>query len=63
MKPIQQDDIQEYLNKPKRKFRFIHIPTKRIVRAENKSNAIKELIKHYNIHAKRIDVRIASIFE
>ena len=53
MKPIQQDDIQEYLNKPKRKFRFIHIPTKKIVRAENKSNAIKELIKCYNIHAKK----------
>lgn len=57
MKPLQQDDIQDWLNEPRKAFRFIHLPTKNIVRAETKSIAITKLKSTYNINAMRKDVR------
>lgn len=56
---IQNDDFIER----KRRFRFIHLPTKKIVRAETKSIAIKQLKSSYNIDAKKEDVRQARITE
>ena len=56
---IQNDDFIER----KRRFRFIHLPTKKIVRAETKSIAIKQLKSSYNIDAKRVDVRQARMDE
>lgn len=61
MKPMQNDDINVY--EPKRKFRFIHLLTKKIVRAETKSDAIVNFKRNYNIDAKRVDVRQAYIEE
>jgi len=63
MKPLQQDDIQDWLNKPKRKFRFIHVPTGKIVRAENKSIANTKFREIYNLQTKRKDVRQTRYFE
>ena len=40
MRPMQSDDIN--VREPKRRFRFIHLPTKKIVRAETKTKAIKQ---------------------
>ena len=54
--------IDDYVER-KRRFRFIHLPTKKIVRAENKSAAIKQLKRSYNIYAKRDDVRQARMDE
>ena len=59
MKPIQQDDIQSKLNEPNREYRFIHKPTKQIVRATNKSKAINKLKSIHKINATRVDVRQA----
>ena len=56
---IQSDDYVER----KRCFRFIHLPTNKIVRAETKSIAIKQLKSSYNINAKRVDVRQARMDE
>ena len=56
---IQSDDYIE----TKRRFRFIHLPTNKIVRAESKSAAIKQLKCSYNIDAKRDDVRQARMDE
>lgn len=57
MKPLQQDDIQDWLNETQREFRFIHLPSKNIVRAINKSQAIIKFKNCHNISAKRIEVR------
>ena len=61
MRPMQSDDIN--VCKPKRRFRFIHLPTKKIVRAETKSIAIVQLKSNYNVDAKRADVRQARMDE
>ena len=61
MRPMQSDDIN--VCEPKRRFRFIHLPTKKIVRAETKSIAIVQLKSSYNINAKRSDVRQARMDE
>ena len=61
MRPLQQDDIN--VSKPKKRFRFIHTISKKIVRAETKSLAIKQLLSSYNINAKRADVRQARMDE
>lgn len=61
MKPIQQDDIQDYLNsKSKNKFWFIHVPTKKMVRAETKSNANTLFRKQHGIQTQKKDVRQAN---
>ena len=61
MRPMQSDDIN--VRETKRRFRFIHLPTKKIVRAETKSIAIVQLKSCYNIDAKRLDVRQARMDE
>jgi hypothetical protein len=57
MKPLQQDDIKDWLNEPKRKFRFIHLPTGKIVKAETKSIANIKFREIYNLKTERKDVR------
>lgn len=61
MKPMQSDDIN--VREPKRRFRFIHLPTNKIVRAETKRKAIKQLKSAYNIIAEKDDVRQARMDE
>ena len=63
MRPIQQDDIQDSLNEPRKAFRFLHVPSKKIVRAETKGKAINKLKSAYNISAMRKDVRQAKMDE
>jgi hypothetical protein len=61
MKFLQQDDIQEHLNQEfKTKVVFIHIPTKRMVRCETKSQANELFRSTYNIQSERKDVRVAT---
>lgn len=57
MKPLQQDDIQDWLNEPKREFRWQHTLSGKIVRAENKGKAIQKFKKCYNLNAKRKELR------
>ena len=61
MKALQQDDIN--VSEPKKRFRFIYTLSGKIVRAETKSIAIKQLKSSYNINAKRVDVRQARMDE
>ena len=49
MKPLQQDDIQDWLNKPKIKWKWFDIVSKNIVKAENKKEALKQFKLQYNI--------------
>lgn len=64
MKPLQQDDIQDYLNdNTKRKFWFIHLPTKTLVRAINRSKARKLFKSIHKIESNVIDVRQANAKE
>lgn len=63
MGPFQQDDIQDSFDQPNRKFRWIHLPSNKIVRAENKKNAVKQLKESYNISVNKIDVRQALMSE
>lgn len=61
MRPLQQDDIN--VSEPKKRFRFIHTISKKIVRAETKRKAIKQLKSSYNIIAEKDDVRQARMYE
>jgi hypothetical protein len=63
MRPLQQDDIQDSFDQPKRKFRWIHIPTNKIVRAQTKKLAVKQLKESYNLSCEKIDVRQALMSE
>jgi hypothetical protein len=64
MKPLQQDDIQDLLNdKTKRKFWFIHLPTKSLVRAINRSKARKLFKSIANLDSDVMDVRQANAKE
>jgi len=63
MKPLQQDDIQDWLNEPNKAFRWIHLPTKKIVKGETKGKAINEFRRAYSISATRKDVRQARMTE
>jgi hypothetical protein len=58
MRPLQQDDIQDWLNEPKRKFRFIHTLTGKSVRAKNKLEAIILFKEQYNLIIFRKDIKI-----
>lgn len=49
MKNLQQDDVQDWLNKPKIKWRWIDVVSKNIVRAENKKQALKQFKLQHNI--------------
>ena len=61
MRPMQSDDI--HVRELKRRFRFIHLPSNKIVRAETKAKAIKQLKSSYNIVAGKDDVRQARMDE
>ena len=61
MRPMQSDDI--HVREPKRRFRFIHLPSNKIVRVETKAKAIKQLKSSYNIVAGKDDVRQARMDE
>ena len=63
MRPIQQDDIQDSFNQPKRKFRWIHLPTNKIVRAQTKKLAVKQLKESYNLTVDKSEVRQALMSE
>lgn len=56
MKYFQQDDIQDSFNEPRSKFRFKHIPSGKIVRAETKGLAVLKFKESYNILAKRNEI-------
>ena len=61
MRAMQQDDIN--VKDPKKRFRWIHLPTSKIVRAETKGSAIAKLKQSYNIKALRDDIRQARMDE
>lgn len=49
MKPLQQEDIQDFLNQSKRKWRWFHIPSGKTVKAEDKTEAIRILWEEHKI--------------
>lgn len=53
MKPIQHDDVWDSLNQPKRKWKWIHPPTRFVVDGENKKDAIILFKNKYNINVNR----------
>ena len=63
MKLLQQDDIQEWLNEPKKQFRWIYLLTKIIVKAENKKKAIQNFKKYHKISPLKTEVRQARMTE
>ena len=63
MKLLQQDDILDSFSNNRKEFRFIHLPTKKIVRSETKSIAIAKFKINYNLIVKRKEVRQAQINE
>lgn len=63
MRPIQQDDIQDSFNQPKKEFRWIHEPSRKIVRAINKKKAVQKFKEVYNLSTLKADVRQAQIIE
>ncbi len=58
MKPLQFDDVWDDHNHPKRKWKWIHVPTNNIVRAENKVEALITFKKEYNIQATKKQVQM-----
>ena len=60
MKPLQQDDIQDSLNEGRKSFWFIHKPSGKHVRAEDKAQANMKFRKQHGIQSKRIDVKQAN---
>lgn len=64
MKLFQQDDIHDAsISKSRPVFRFIHLPTGKIVRAVRKKQAIHKLKEAYNLTCKKEDVRQTKGFE
>lgn len=63
MRPLQQDDIQDELNSSNPEFRFIHKPTKTIVKTLNKTKAIKLMVNILGFKTERSDVRQARMDE
>lgn len=53
MKPLQQDDIQDWLNQPKRKWNWLHITSGKTVKAESKKEAAEILFQEHKIVTSR----------
>jgi hypothetical protein len=60
MRPLQFDDVWDDHNRPKRKWKWQHVKTGSIVKAENKKEAIENFTKEYNIKATKKDIILLS---
>lgn len=53
MNPLQQDDVRDYLDSPKRRWKFIHLGSGKVVKAEDKREAIKMFQETHNLSVTR----------